>query len=234
MPIPIGPFQTLNHGHARKQLEDYLDYRWLLAPIRRHDPKGLILSHFQKLGLMTLYRHEVHPDDSFEDTRVFEDPITRMRLRHIPKERIVVLGQDPDLDRMEWRRQCFEAGPSQEKDDETDKEKEQEKEKEKSDNPFDKEKLLLKEIVPSRPKDPEISKEIPTGFDPKSTADPSSEGKDPKNDQTPKARDSKPTQKTRSDSQALIDPLKLAPLSSRSPEPETQEDVMPLSKYKFN
>lgn len=46
MIVPIGPFQILNHGHARKELEEYLDYRWLLSPIRRHDPKGLILSHF--------------------------------------------------------------------------------------------------------------------------------------------------------------------------------------------
>lgn len=78
MPVLIGPFQILNHGHARK--------------------KGLILSHFRKLGLATLYRHEVHLDDTFfEDTKVFEDAITRMRLRYIPEERIVVLGQDPNL-----------------------------------------------------------------------------------------------------------------------------------------
>ena len=93
MPVPVGPFQILNHGHARKELEDYLDYRWFPDPIRRHDPKRLILSHFRKLGLTTLYRHEVHPDDTFfKDTKVFEDAITSMRLRHIRKERIVVLG----------------------------------------------------------------------------------------------------------------------------------------------
>lgn len=37
-----------------------------------------------------------------------------------------------------------------------------------------------------------------------------------------------------SDSQELVDPLKLTPLSSKDPEYETQEDVMPLSKYKFD
>lgn len=46
MPVPIGPFQILNHGHAKKETEYYLDYRWLPAPIQQHDPKGLILSHF--------------------------------------------------------------------------------------------------------------------------------------------------------------------------------------------
>lgn len=27
MPVPVGPFQVLNYGHARKEMEDYLDYR---------------------------------------------------------------------------------------------------------------------------------------------------------------------------------------------------------------
>lgn len=127
IPVSIGPFKFINHGHARKELEDYLEYRWIPTPIQRHDLKGLILSHFQKLGLMMLYRHEVHPDDSFfEDTRVFEDAITRMRLRHILEERIDVLKKDPDLDKMEWRRQCFEAGSNEEKNDESDKGKEKE------------------------------------------------------------------------------------------------------------
>ena len=34
MPVPLGPFQILNHRHARKELEDYLDYRWFPAPIQ--------------------------------------------------------------------------------------------------------------------------------------------------------------------------------------------------------
>lgn len=126
----------------------------------------------------------MHPNDSlFEDTKVFSDAIMRMRLRHIPKERIIVLGKDPDLDQMEWHRQCFEVGPSEEKDDETDKEKE--KEKEKCDDPSDKEKLPPKETIPSRPKDTEVDKEIPLRFDPKSTSDPSSQGKNPNDVQTP-------------------------------------------------
>lgn len=33
MPVPIGPFQILNHGDAIKELEYYLDYRWFPAPI---------------------------------------------------------------------------------------------------------------------------------------------------------------------------------------------------------
>jgi hypothetical protein len=53
MPISIGSCHLLNHDHVRKELEDYLDYRWLPAPIRWHDLKGLIVTHFQKLGLAT-------------------------------------------------------------------------------------------------------------------------------------------------------------------------------------
>lgn len=59
MPISVGSFQLLNHGHARKELEDYLDYRWLPTTIRRHDLKGLIAAHFKKLGLVMQYRHGV-------------------------------------------------------------------------------------------------------------------------------------------------------------------------------
>jgi hypothetical protein len=92
----------------------------------------LIISHFWKLGLATSYKHEVYPYDSFfEDVKVFEDAINRMRLRNIPEERIVVLGQDPDIDRMEWRKKCFKVKPSEEKDVESDKEKDKEKDEEK-------------------------------------------------------------------------------------------------------
>ena len=108
LPVPVGPYQILNHGHAHKELEYYLDYRWLPTTIRHHDPKGIIIEHFQRLGLTTVYMHETIPYYSlFEDIKVFEDAIVRMRLRHIPKERIAILGQDPEVDLLEWQRQCF-------------------------------------------------------------------------------------------------------------------------------
>ena len=53
MLISIVPFQLLNHSHAHKELEYYLDIRRLPSPIRQHGPKGLIVTHFQKLGLAT-------------------------------------------------------------------------------------------------------------------------------------------------------------------------------------
>lgn len=85
MSISLGPFQLLNHGHARKEIEDYLDYRWLPAPVHRHDPKVLIVSHFQRLVMATQYRHEVHLDDSFfEDTKKFEEALARKKAWHIP------------------------------------------------------------------------------------------------------------------------------------------------------
>ena len=106
----MGPYQLLNHGHARKELEDYLDYKWFPTTIRRHDPKGLIAAHFRKLGLTTTYKHETRLEDFlFEDVKGFEDAIVRIRLKHIPEDRIATLGQDPEVDQLEWRRQCFEA-----------------------------------------------------------------------------------------------------------------------------
>ena len=33
LPVPIGPYQILNHGHTIKELEGYLDYRWLPGTI---------------------------------------------------------------------------------------------------------------------------------------------------------------------------------------------------------
>lgn len=74
---------------------------------------------------------------------VFEDAIIRMRLRHAPEERIVVLGQDPDIDRLEWKKQCFKVKSRKKKDQESDKKKEEEVGKEqgeeKSDDPSVKE-----------------------------------------------------------------------------------------------
>lgn len=97
IPISIGSFQLLNHVHACNELEYYLDYRWLLVPIRRHDSKGLIVTHFQKLGLEIEYHHEVYPDDTFfEDAGTFEDSLGNMRGRHILEERIVVLRQESE------------------------------------------------------------------------------------------------------------------------------------------
>ena len=165
-----------------------------------------------------------------------------MRLRHIPEERFAVLGQDPDIDRMEWRKQCFEVKPSEEKDEESDKEKDKEKDeemgkeqgKEKSDYLSDKEKSTPKETTPPRPKDSEADKEIPPGFVPKPTTDLGSGSQNPKDFQTLKARESELPQKTRGDSQTLIDPLKLTPLSTIELGYESLEDVMPLSEYKFD
>ena len=101
--VPIGPYQILNHGHTIKELEGYLDYRWLTSTILRHDPKGLIATHFRRLGLTTTYRHETYPNDFlFQDVKGFEDTIIRMRLKHIPEDKIATLGQDPKIDRLEW------------------------------------------------------------------------------------------------------------------------------------
>ena len=103
--VPVGQYQILNHGQARKELEDYLDYRWLPDTIRHHDPKGLIKAHFRRLGLTTMYMHEMHLDDSlFKDIKASEYTIIKMRLRHIPEERMATLGHDPEVDQLEWRR----------------------------------------------------------------------------------------------------------------------------------
>ena len=166
-----------------------------------------------------------------------------MRLRHIPKERIFVLGQHPNIDHLEWQKQCFEVKSSKKKDQEPDKkesdrkkdeEASKEQGEEKSDDPSIKEKPSPKETAPPRPKDPKVDKEIPMGFDPKSTSDPGSESQDPKDFQTPKSRKSNPPPKSGGDSQTLIDPLKLTPLSKMESRSESLEDVMSLSNYKFD
>lgn len=90
-----------------------MDYRWLPGTIRHHDPKGLIAAHFRRLGLTTPYRCETRPDDSlFEDIKGFEDVIIRMHLKHILEDKIATLGQDPEIDRLEWRRKCFKMQTS--------------------------------------------------------------------------------------------------------------------------
>jgi hypothetical protein len=110
----------------------------------QHNLNGIIATHFQKLGLVTQYLHEVYPDDSFlKDLGMFENSLERMRARHIPEERIAVLGQESEQERLEWGRQCFIAGPSEEKDVKT------AKDKDKVENPSRKKKMLLKETTSS-------------------------------------------------------------------------------------
>ena len=93
-----------------KELEGYLDYRWLPSTIWRHGPKVLIVAHFNRLGMTTTYRHETRPNDFlFEDVKRFEDVIIKIHLKHIPKDKIATLGQDPEIDRLEWRTQCFKT-----------------------------------------------------------------------------------------------------------------------------
>ena len=105
-----GPYQILNHDHAVKDLEGYLDYRWLPGTIHRHDLKGLIAAHFRRLGLTTPYRHETRPDDSlFEDVKSLKDIIIQMSLKHIPEYIVPTLGQDPQINNLELQRKCFEA-----------------------------------------------------------------------------------------------------------------------------
>ena len=99
----VGPYKILNHGHVVKELEGYLDYRWLTSIVHRHDPKGLLGAHFKTLGLTTAYKHENHPDDSlFEDVKSFEDVVVRMCLKQIPEDIVATLGQDLEISRLEW------------------------------------------------------------------------------------------------------------------------------------
>ena len=150
---------------------------------------------------MTSYRHETLPDDSlFEDIKGSEDAIVRMWLRHIPKERIAVLGQDPEIERLEWWRQCFATQSSKRKrkikktnKEEPNKEKDEgarkKTEQEKTDDLSTKERFDPKEIVPLGPEDLRTNKEIPPGFNPKLILDLRSKSQDPKEFQTPKAQE---------------------------------------------
>jgi hypothetical protein len=90
LPVPIGPYQILKHSHVVKELEGYLDYRWLPGTIQWYDPKGLIAAHFRRLGLTTSYRHKTRPDDSpFQYVKGFEDIVIRMHLKYISEDIIV-------------------------------------------------------------------------------------------------------------------------------------------------
>ena len=81
-----------------------------LGIVHRHDPKVLIAIHFKRLGLTTPYRHETHPDNSFfDDVKSFEDAVVRMRLKHKLEGIVATLGQDPEIDNLEWQRQCLDT-----------------------------------------------------------------------------------------------------------------------------
>ena len=116
MPLLVGPFKLLNSSHAQKDLEGYLYFKWLTTSIRWHDPKGYIATHFQRLGLTTSYRHELYPNDIlFEDANTFKKFLNRMRARNLPGDMIASLGQNPELERLEWQKQCFLEDPNKKK-----------------------------------------------------------------------------------------------------------------------
>lgn len=103
----------MNQGHTQKELEGYMDFRWLTAPPRRHDPKGYIVTHFQKLGLTTSYQHELYPDDSFfKDVDSFENILENMITHNPPAN---MLASNPDLERLEWRKHFFLKDPNEKK-----------------------------------------------------------------------------------------------------------------------
>ena len=66
-----------------------MDFRWLMAPLRHHDPKGYITVYHQKLGLETCYQHDPQPDYSLlEDANSFE----QMASHNIPTTMMANLG----------------------------------------------------------------------------------------------------------------------------------------------
>ena len=72
---------------------------WLTTPPRKHDSKGYIVVHFQKLGMKTSYQHDLHPNDYFfEDFDCFENVLERMVAHNFPAAMLASLGQDPKLE----------------------------------------------------------------------------------------------------------------------------------------
>lgn len=98
-----------------------------------------------------------------------------------------MLGQDFELERLEWQRQCFTVVPSEKRDVEI------EKEKDKVGDPSGKQKAPLKENSPPEPKDPKLGEKNSLGFDPKLTSNLGTETHDLKETQPPSAQDPKET-----------------------------------------
>lgn len=140
-----------------------------------------------------------------------------MRARHIPEEKITVLNQESELERLEWRRQCFITDPREEKDAEA------AKDKDKVEDPPEKQKMPLKETTSSEPRDSGLSVTTPLGFGPKATTIPNTKTRDPKETLPPST-----------ETRALVDPVTPTPLSSKVPEHEISEEVIPLGEYKFD
>lgn len=88
----------------------------MIAPIKRHDLKGYIAAHFQRLELTTSYRHELYPDQYFfEGDDSFETIRERMMTHNLCTNMLASLGQDPELERLEWRKKCFLEDPNERK-----------------------------------------------------------------------------------------------------------------------
>lgn len=137
-----------------------------------------------------------------------------MRSLHIPKERIAVLGQDPKLERLEWRRRCFTTDPSK------DKEAENAKDKDMIEEPYQNKNMPLKQPITVNPKDSGLGETRPPGFGLKETTTSGTEIQDPM--ETPPLS---------TETQALVDPVTPTPLSTKVPKHEIPEEAIPLSEY---
>jgi hypothetical protein len=140
-----------------------------------------------------------------------------MRACHLLKERISSLGQDAELESLEWRSRCFTTYPSKEKEVKTagDKDKAKESSEKKPTPP--------KEPTTTEPKDLGLKKTHPPGFDLKTTTTLSADTRDPKEIPPPST-----------ETLAFVYLVTSTPLSSKVLEHEISEEVIPLSEYKFD
>ena len=103
---------------------------------------------------------------------MFEDVIVKMHVKHIAEDKIATLGQDLEIDWLEWQRQCFETQTSKKtkgtdkEDQESGEDSGKQQEKGKLDNPLTKQEDNPREITPLGPDDLGTNREAPPGFNP--------------------------------------------------------------------
>jgi hypothetical protein len=61
----VGYYIVRDTKHAKQEGQIQLEYRFMTGRFRKHDPKGLVLKHAEKVSLSWIYAHEKWQEELF-------------------------------------------------------------------------------------------------------------------------------------------------------------------------
>jgi hypothetical protein len=86
LPLYIGVYSFSNTKQAQEEVNTLLSYHFGEERFKRHDPKGVVKEHFNKVGLPWEYTTEVWEEEEVHRSARTYDEVTFKRLRKSLRE----------------------------------------------------------------------------------------------------------------------------------------------------